>query len=175
MTTSECIAVLASDQTGPSLHTWLTDAGYEPHSWVTGTRPEHRLATLVSYFPSYDATTAAVLPALPLLSPPATWVQLGPMTLAHADGLAERTADAGARYIHAPYVQHPGALTGHRPLGVAFTWADDPVAELIRALTSPLRRWAGPLEERAATGPDDVDALTDLMTITDDSRSREDS
>ncbi|QPP09194.1 hypothetical protein G4Z16_25390 [Streptomyces bathyalis] len=175
MNTPERIAVLASDQARPSLHTWLTESGYEPHSWTTGTPPVHRLTTLISYLPTLDSTTAAVLPALPLLSPPATWVQLGPLPLAHAAGLAERTAAAGARYIHVPYVQQPGTLTPDPPLCVAFTWADDPLADLICALTSPLRLWAGPLKDRTAPGPDDVDALTDLMTTTDDSHPREDS
>lgn len=169
------IAVLASDQAGPSLHTWLTEGGYEPYFWTSGARAEHRLTTLVSHLPTLDATTAAVLPALPLLSRPATWVQLGPLPLAHASGLADRTAAAGARYIHAPYVQHPGALTRDRPLCVAFAWADDPLADLICALTSPLRLWAGPLNDPMARGPDGVDARANFMTTTDDSRPREDS
>jgi hypothetical protein len=194
MTPPEPIALIADDIASPALHAWLTSGGYRPVTPADATDRTtlHQCTTLVSHYPTTRETFFSVLTALrrlaepePWVPSPLAWVQLGPMPLESADLFAEIAAADQVRYIHAPYIrpapysQPPPELlrpdSPDRPLAVAFCWADDPRADLIRALTSPLRRWAGPLEDRTPPSPDEQGAFTNLMTTTEDPHIKEGS
>lgn len=117
--------------------------------WLPGRR------TLVTYWPAPSGVTALTGRLLDVLPRGALWLGLGPLARDDAVAWTARTAEAGIRYVHSPYLESPEEMPmpGSRPLARIYSTkpaADRALHNLVAALTA-YTTWAGPLPGVAPT------------------------